>query len=104
MTGLTLFGDSIRWERRSERRDVLEIRPSIVQIGFPIMIKATAGGGGRGMRLAQHKDEYISLLRAATQEALGAFGNGAVYLERLPPSSSLSCSQKNQLKSKQTIQ
>jgi len=53
-----------------------------LQIGFPIMIKATAGGGGRGMRLAQHKDEYISLLRAATQEALGAFGNGAVYLER----------------------
>jgi len=52
------------------------------KIGFPIMIKATAGGGGRGMRLAQHKDEYISLLRAATQEALGAFGNGAVYLER----------------------
>ena len=53
-----------------------------VQIGFPIMIKATAGGGGRGMRLAHHREEYLSLLRAATQEALGAFGNGAVYLER----------------------
>lgn len=52
------------------------------QIGFPVMIKATAGGGGRGMRLATHKDEYLSLLRAATQEATAAFGNGAVYLER----------------------
>lgn len=54
----------------------------LLQIGFPIMIKATAGGGGRGMRLAKHKDEYLSLLRAATQEAQAAFGNGAVYLER----------------------
>lgn len=34
------------------------------------------------MRLAHHKEEYLSLLRAATQEALAAFGNGAVYLER----------------------
>ena len=54
----------------------------MVQIGFPIMIKATAGGGGRGMRLAKHEGEYLSLLRAATQEAQAAFGNGAVYLER----------------------
>ena len=46
------------------------------------MIKATAGGGGRGMRLAKHEGEYLSLLRAATQEAQAAFGNGAVYLER----------------------
>ena len=53
-----------------------------LQIGFPIMIKATAGGGGRGMRLAMHKDEYLPLLRAAQQEAEAAFGNGAVYLER----------------------
>jgi acetyl-CoA carboxylase biotin carboxylase subunit len=51
-------------------------------MGFPIMIKATAGGGGRGMRLAMHEGEYLSLLRAATQEAQAAFGNGAVYLER----------------------
>eukprot|EP01023_Acetabularia_acetabulum_P059856 TRINITY_DN7196_c1_g2_i1.p1 TRINITY_DN7196_c1_g2~~TRINITY_DN7196_c1_g2_i1.p1 ORF type:complete len:500 (-),score=93.70 TRINITY_DN7196_c1_g2_i1:119-1618(-) len=52
------------------------------QIGFPLMIKATAGGGGRGMRLAQHQDEYLSLLKQAQQEAQGAFGNGAVYIER----------------------
>lgn len=52
------------------------------QIGFPIMIKATAGGGGRGMRLAQNKDEFLSLLKQAQQEAEAAFGNGNVYLER----------------------
>jgi acetyl-CoA carboxylase biotin carboxylase subunit len=51
-------------------------------IGFPIMIKATAGGGGRGMRLANTKDEFLPLLKAAQQEAEAAFGNGNVYLER----------------------
>ena len=52
------------------------------EVGFPIMIKATAGGGGRGMRLANTEDEFLSLLKAAQQEAEAAFGNGDVYLER----------------------
>ena len=52
------------------------------QVGFPIMIKATAGGGGRGMRLANTEDEFLPLLKAAQQEAEAAFGNGNVYLER----------------------
>lgn len=52
------------------------------QIGFPIMIKATAGGGGRGMRLATTEDEFLPLLKQAQQEAEAAFGNGNVYLER----------------------
>ena len=46
------------------------------------MIKATAGGGGRGMRLANTEDEFLPLLKQAQQEAEAAFGNGAVYLER----------------------
>ena len=53
-----------------------------LQVGFPVMIKATAGGGGRGMRLAMKESEFYSLLKQASQEAEGAFGNGAVYLER----------------------
>ena len=52
------------------------------EVGFPIMIKATAGGGGRGMRLAMTEEEFLPLLKAAQQEAEAAFGNGAVYLER----------------------
>lgn len=52
------------------------------KIGFPIMIKATAGGGGRGMRLANTEDEFLPLLKQAQQEAEAAFGNGNVYLER----------------------
>jgi acetyl-CoA carboxylase biotin carboxylase subunit len=46
------------------------------------MIKATAGGGGRGMRLAMTEAEFLPLLQQAAQEAEAAFGNGKVYLER----------------------
>jgi acetyl-CoA carboxylase biotin carboxylase subunit len=47
------------------------------------MIKATAGGGGRGMRPCFEIGEFISLFRAASNEALAAFGNGECYLEKL---------------------
>jgi len=52
------------------------------EIGFPLMIKATAGGGGRGMRLATNQEEFLPLMRQAQQEAEAAFGNGGVYIER----------------------
>jgi len=52
------------------------------QIGFPIMIKASAGGGGKGMRVAADADEFPKLFTAAQNEARAAFGNPAVYLER----------------------
>ncbi|KAL3140043.1 Chromatin assembly factor 1 subunit, variant 2 [Trebouxia sp. C0009 RCD-2024] len=52
------------------------------EIGFPIMIKATAGGGGRGMRLAMEEGEFMRLLQQAQQEADAAFGNPDMYLER----------------------
>jgi geranyl-CoA carboxylase alpha subunit len=51
-------------------------------IGFPLMIKATAGGGGRGMRLVGEGDDFAGLLRAAQSEALNAFGDGGIILER----------------------
>jgi len=53
------------------------------RIGFPIMIKATAGGGGRGMRPAMAEGEFIAQFRAASNEAEAAFGNGDCYLEKL---------------------
>ncbi|PIN15183.1 Acetyl-CoA carboxylase [Handroanthus impetiginosus] len=52
------------------------------EIGFPVMIKATAGGGGRGMRLAKERDEFVKLLQQAKTEAAAAFGNDGVYLEK----------------------
>src|SRR4051812_2256052 len=51
-------------------------------IGFPVMIKAAAGGGGRGMRLAPDASSFSDLLRSARSEAQGAFGDPAVILER----------------------
>ena len=51
-------------------------------IGYPIMIKATAGGGGRGMRVVQHEDDLISHAEITMQEAKNAFGNEKIYLEK----------------------
>jgi acetyl-CoA carboxylase biotin carboxylase subunit len=51
-------------------------------IGYPIMLKAVAGGGGKGMRLVQEEAELSSALRAARSEALSSFGDASVYLER----------------------
>lgn len=52
------------------------------KIGFPVMIKASAGGGGKGMRLAYTQQEFPALFHAAQQEAINAFGDGTMYLER----------------------
>ena len=52
------------------------------EIGFPVMIKAAAGGGGRGIRIAQDAAELETLLSQASAEARSAFGDGSLYLER----------------------
>jgi acetyl-CoA carboxylase biotin carboxylase subunit len=52
------------------------------KIGFPVMIKAAAGGGGKGMRVATDPEQFAQAFTLATQEALAAFGSGAVYLEK----------------------
>jgi len=62
----------------SEREGILAAK----QIGYPLMIKATAGGGGRGMRLVTEESEFTKLFQAAQGEAGAAFGNSGVYLER----------------------
>lgn len=52
------------------------------QYGYPVMIKATAGGGGKGMRVAHDAKEMKAAFQQATREAEAAFGNGAVYIEK----------------------
>ena len=59
-----------------------EARKFANEIGFPIIIKAAAGGGGRGMRIVRSHDELENNLETAQAEALAAFKNGAVYIER----------------------
>ena len=51
-------------------------------IGFPVLVKAAAGGGGRGMKVARDRDSLAEAVQTAQAEALAAFGDGAVYLER----------------------
>ncbi len=52
------------------------------EIGYPVIVKATAGGGGRGMRLVREESEFPRLFQAAQGEAEAAFGNPGVYLEK----------------------
>ena len=60
--------------------ELLRVAP---KIGFPLLIKATAGGGGKGMREVRSLDEMPELLASARREAEAAFGDGNVYLEKL---------------------
>ncbi|MBT7953817.1 MAG: pyruvate carboxylase [Rhodospirillaceae bacterium] len=60
-----------------------EIKKLADGIGFPVMCKATWGGGGRGMRVIESAEDLISLVEQASREAAAAFGNGQVYLEKL---------------------
>ncbi len=55
------------------------------KIGFPVILKASAGGGGKGMRVARSEDELEKLYFMAQREALTAFGNGELYVEKFIP-------------------
>jgi acetyl-CoA carboxylase biotin carboxylase subunit len=52
------------------------------QVGFPVIVKASAGGGGRGMRIVRNEEDLPNLFKAAQAEAAGAFGNGDLYMEK----------------------
>ncbi|MBG6162996.1 acetyl-CoA carboxylase biotin carboxylase subunit [Labrenzia sp. EL_195] len=60
-----------------------EARRLAENIGFPVMIKATAGGGGRGIRIANSAGEFMALAPQASSEAEAAFGDGGLYLEKV---------------------
>ena len=60
-------GEAIEWART---------------VGFPVIVKASAGGGGRGMRIVRNEAELPGLFKAAQSEAAGAFGNGDLYMEK----------------------
>jgi acetyl-CoA carboxylase biotin carboxylase subunit len=62
--------------------DIDHARHEAAVLGYPLLIKARAGGGGRGIRLVRSESEFDSAFLAASSEALAAFGDGAVYLEK----------------------
>ncbi|MDH4102954.1 MAG: acetyl-CoA carboxylase biotin carboxylase subunit [Thermoleophilia bacterium] len=59
-----------------------DARKAAVEAGFPVLLKASAGGGGKGMRLVPSVDEFEAAYAAASTEADAAFGNGSVYVEK----------------------
>ena len=67
---------------REPLADAAEAAKVAAEVGFPVILKAAAGGGGRGMRIVQDADVLASQFETASQEALKAFGDGSIYLER----------------------
>lgn len=53
------------------------------RLGYPVMLKASAGGGGKGIRKVESAEELVPAFESASQEALAAFGNGAMYIEKV---------------------
>ena len=92
---IRLMGDKIEAKRTAQRLGIPVVPGSeggietdaeaarvAAEIGFPVLIKAAAGGGGRGMKVARSAGELEMAVATARSEALAAFGDGAVYLER----------------------
>ncbi len=92
---LERLGDKVRARAEAERaglplipgteplRDIEEARAAAADIGYPVMVKATGGGGGRGMRMVHDADDLASAYDAARREAGSAFGNDEVFVEKL---------------------
>ena len=53
-----------------------------IEVGFPVLVKASAGGGGKGMRIVEKKEEFLSALQMAQNEARSAFGDDSVFIEK----------------------
>lgn len=62
--------------------DIEEAKQRAIEVGFPILIKAAAGGGGKGMRIVEKADDFEEQMHLAVSEATSAFGDGAVFIER----------------------
>jgi propionyl-CoA carboxylase alpha chain len=62
--------------------DIEEAKKIATSIGFPILIKAAAGGGGKGMRIVEKEADFTSQMNRAISEAVNAFGDGAVFIEK----------------------
>jgi acetyl-CoA carboxylase biotin carboxylase subunit len=67
--------------------DIEEAKKTANTIGFPILIKASAGGGGKGMRVVEKESDFESQMNRAISEAIAAFGDGSVFIEKYVASS-----------------
>src|SRR6478735_4907532 len=69
-------------EKTRARSNMLKANAFAEKVGFPVMLKAAGGGGGKGMRRVEKMADLDSAWRAAKSEAMSSFGNDAVYLEK----------------------
>jgi len=81
-TSMAALGMPIIPGSREPVPDVDAARRAAEEVGYPVLLKAVAGGGGRGMRAVDHPDELADAFDAASAEALSGFGDGRLYLER----------------------
>ncbi|WP_201838598.1 acetyl-CoA carboxylase biotin carboxylase subunit [Microvirga zambiensis] len=92
---IRIMGDKIEAKRTAKRlgipcvpgseggiNDEAEAKKVARDIGYPVIIKAAAGGGGRGMKVARNEDDLVHALQTAKTEAKAAFGDDAVYIEK----------------------
>jgi acetyl-CoA carboxylase biotin carboxylase subunit len=92
---IRIMGDKIEAKRTAKRLGIpcvpgseggvaeeAEAKRVAKEIGYPVLIKAAAGGGGRGMKVARSEDDLVHALGTAKAEALSAFGDDAVYIEK----------------------
>lgn len=92
---IRIMGDKIEAKRTAKRlgipcvpgseggiTDEAEAKKVAKEIGYPVIIKAAAGGGGRGMKVARNEDDLVHALQTAKTEAKAAFGDDAVYIEK----------------------
>jgi propionyl-CoA carboxylase alpha chain len=84
LPGATLAGVAPRASGgEGNESDPAELREAAERIGYPVLVKAAFGGGGRGIRVVRDEDELASAVASARREAASAFGDGTVFLERL---------------------
>ncbi len=92
---ISLLGDKVQAKQTAVRHEVPVIpgsigsvedidsaRKSADEIGYPVIVKAAAGGGGKGMRICHRPDDLAGILKIASNEALKSFSDGTVYLEK----------------------
>ena len=70
-------------EEEDEHEALIAIRNASERVGFPLLLKASSGGGGKGMRVVNSPEELDDAVSGARREAIAAFGDGRVYVERL---------------------
>jgi 3-methylcrotonyl-CoA carboxylase alpha subunit/acetyl-CoA/propionyl-CoA carboxylase biotin carboxyl carrier protein len=89
--GIVLVGPSARVMEQMGRKDAardiavaagVPVVPRGEDAGFPVLVKAAAGGGGKGMRIVRHEDEFDSAVAAARRESLSAFGDDTMLVEK----------------------